>query len=264
MTLPDSCPPPQRVNILGVGVSAVDRSLALDQMECWIENQVRTYIVVCPVYTIMRAQDDATLGRIINQAGMVTPDGMPLVFLSRRRGQKQVGRVYGPDLLLDFSELAARAGYSNYYYGGAPGIPESLADILAKRFPGLRVAGTYSPPFRDLTSQEENDVVARINQAAPDVVWVGLGSLKQEYWMSHFRQRLSAPILIGVGAAFDFITGRIPQAPRWMQNASLEWLFRLLVEPNRLWRRYLLYNPLFVWNVFLQETGLKRWPLDEG
>lgn len=264
MTLLDPCQPPERINILGVGVSAINMQQTLDQMVCWIANRVRTYIIVCPVYTVMRAQEETDLGQIVNQAGLVTPDGMPLVFLSRWRGQKQVDRVYGPDLLLAFSELSAREGYSNYYYGGASGIAPQLADNLRARYPGLPVAGTYTPPFRDLSPQEEDEVASRVNQANPDVVWVGLGSLKQEYWMGHFRQRLDAPILIGVGAAFDYITGRIPQAPRWMQNMSLEWLFRLMVEPARLWRRYLLYNPRFVWNVFLQETRLKHWTLDES
>ena len=261
MTQSQDCPPPDRVNILGVGISAINMQQALDQMVCWIENRVRSYIIVCPVYTVMRAQEEDALDHIVRQAGLVTPDGMPLVILSRWHGQKQVDRVYGPDLLLAFSELSANKGYSNFYYGGAPGVPEGLENTLTERFPNLIVAGAYSPPFRDLTPQEEEDIVAMINQAKPDVVWVGLGSLKQEYWMGHFRQRLDAPILIGVGAAFDYITGRVAQAPRWMRKLSLEWLFRLMVEPARLWRRYLLYNPRFVWNVFLQETRLKDWPL---
>ena len=259
----DLCPPPERVNILGVGVSALNMDRTLDNMACLIEHNIRTYIVVCPVYTVMNTLEDPALRSIVNEAGLVTPDGMPLVILSRLRGYRDVRRVYGPDIMLAFSEWAAGKGYSNYYYGGAPGVADALADELGRRFPGLSVAGTFSPPFRELSPDGEDEIVEMINDAAPDVVWVGLGSPKQDYWMARFRERLNAPILIGVGAAFDYITGRVPQAPRWMQRMALEWLFRLMVEPGRLWRRYMIYNPLFLWNILLQETGLKRWSIDE-
>jgi N-acetylglucosaminyldiphosphoundecaprenol N-acetyl-beta-D-mannosaminyltransferase len=137
-----------------------------------------------------------------------------------------------------------------------------VADRLRQRYPGLKIAGTYSPPFRDLTPEEEDDVVAMINDADPDVVWVGIGSHKQELWMRHFRSRLNAPVLIGVGAAFDFHAGIKKQAPLWMQRNALEWLHRLLQEPARLWQRYVINNPLFIILVFLQMTGLVRFPLD--
>jgi len=148
--------------------------------------------------------------------------------------------------MLRVLERAAEAGWSSYFYGGAQGVPELLAAAMQERFPGLRVAGTASPPFRPLTPAEERDVVASINAARPDLVWVGLSTPKQERWMAHFRERLDAPVLLGVGAAFDFHTGRVRQAPRWMQTRGLEWLFRLAVEPRRLWRRYLSNNPRFV------------------
>lgn len=259
----DLCPPPERVNILGVGVSALNMTQALNHLECLIKHDIHTYIVVCPVYTVMNTLEDPALRRIVNGAGLVTPDGMPLVILSRMRGYRDVGRVYGPDIMLAFSKRAAAEGYSNYYYGGAPGVADALADELSSRFPSLPVAGTFSPPFHELSDDDEAEIVAMINEAAPDIVWIGLGSPKQDYWMVRFRERLNAPILIGVGAAFDYISGRVPQAPRWMQRMALEWFFRLIVEPGRLWRRYLIYNPLFLWNVFLQETGLKRWSIGE-
>ncbi len=261
---PNPCARPARVNILGVGVSAVNMAQALEQIACWIDHRVRTYVVVCPVYTVMQCHEKPDLRRLVNRAGMVTPDGMPLVFLCRRLGHPTVSRVYGPDLLLAFSEMATRRGYTSFYYGGAEGVATRLAEVMTARFPGLRVVGTYSPPYRDLTPEEDATVVEQINAAAPDVVWVGLGSPKQDYWMAAHRDRLEAPVLIGVGAAFDFLTGRVRQAPRWMQRNGLEWLFRLATEPRRLWRRYLIYNPLFVFYMTLQLLGLRRLLLDEG
>lgn len=237
---------------------------ALDQMICWIEERQRTYVVVSPVHTVMESQFDPTYRAVVNRAGMVTPDGMPLVFLSRRLGQHAVERVYGPDVMLAFSELSAARGYKHFYYGGAEGLPEKLANTLKQRFPGLNIVGTYSPPFRPLTPNEDQAVVDMINAANPDVVWVGLGCPKQDFWMAQHRERLHAPILIGVGAAFDFLSGQKQQAPRWMQQHGLEWLYRLVHEPRRLWRRYVIYNPLFIFLVLLQIAGLRRIPLPDG
>jgi len=252
-----------RVNILGVGISAINMPLALDQLACWIEERQRVYVVVCPVHPIMASQFDDHQRAALNGAAMVTPDGMPVVYVSRIMGHRQVDRVYGPDLMLAFSAVLAQRGYTSYYYGGAEGVPEQLAETLTRRFPGLKVAGTYSPPFRALMPDEEQAVIDQINAAQPDVVWVGLGAPKQELWMAAMRERLNAPVLIGVGAAFDFLTGRKPQAPRWMQRHALEWVFRLAHEPRRLWQRYLLYNPLFILYVLLQLLGLRRIPLDD-
>jgi len=214
------------------------------------------------VHTVMECQRDPALKRIHNRSGMTTPDGMPLVWLSRLHGHRHVSRVYGPDLLIAVCQESIRAGYRHFFYGGAEGVPEALAAALLRRFPGLVVAGTYSPPFRPLTPEEDEQIVAMINRARPDIVWVGLGAPKQEYWMAEHVGRLEAPVMVGVGAAFDFHSGRKKQAPRWMQRSGLEWLFRLLTEPRRLWRRYLINNPLFLWLVALQLLGLRRYPLD--
>jgi len=237
-------------------------SQALDQIACWIAHRIPTYVVVACVNDIMHAHRNPVLRRVTNAAGMVTPDGMPLVFLSRWMGYPHVDRVYGPDLMLAVSAMMAERGYSSYYYGGAEGVPEMLAEKMSARFPGLKIAGTYSPPFRSLIREEDEAIVEQINAANPDVIWVALGCPKQTIWMAEHRPRLKAPVLIGVGAAFDFHTGRIPQAPRWMQRRALEWLFRLGTEPRRLWRRYLISNPLFVLYVALQITGLRRIPLE--
>jgi N-acetylglucosaminyldiphosphoundecaprenol N-acetyl-beta-D-mannosaminyltransferase len=251
-----------RANILGVGVSALNMAMALEIIEGWIERREPHYVCVTGVHGVMESQRDGELRRIHNRAGLVTPDGMPLVWLSRLQGFHHVERVYGPDLMLALCERLAAKGYRHFFYGGAEGVPEQLASVLQKRFPGLQVAGTFSPPFRSLTADEDDRIVQMINAAAPDIVWVGLSTPKQERWMAGHRERLTAPVLIGVGAAFDFLTGRKPQAPRWMQRAGLEWLFRLLTEPRRLWRRYLINNPLFVALVVLQALGVRRYGLE--
>jgi len=251
-----------RANILGVGVSAINMAMALEIIEGWIERREPHYVCVTGVHGVMESQRDEELRRIHNRAGLVTPDGMPLVWLSRLQSFHHVERVYGPDLMLALCERSVAKGYRHFFYGGAEGVPEQLASVLQKRFPGLQVAGTFSPPFRPLTADEDDRIVQMINAAAPDIVWVGLSTPKQERWMAGHRERLTAPVLIGVGAAFDFLTGRKPQAPRWMQRAGLEWLFRLLTEPRRLWRRYLINNPLFVALVVLQALGVRRYGLE--
>ena len=209
----------------------------------------------------MESQRDETLRGIHNRAGLVTPDGMPLVWLSRLRGLRHVGRVYGPDLLLACCAHSLSKGYRHFFYGGAPGVPEQLVSRLREQFPGLAVAGWHSPPFRPLTPPEDEEIVRRIDEAAPDIVWVGLSTPKQERWMHEHVGRLKAPALIGVGAAFDFVSGRKRQAPAWMRHSGLEWMFRLASEPRRLWRRYLVNNPLFVWKVVLQAVGARRYEL---
>jgi len=252
----------RRTNVLGVGISAINMALAVETIGRWIAGRTPHYVFITNVHTVMECQRDPALKRIHNRSGMTTPDGMPLVWLSRLHGHRHVSRVYGPDLLIAVCQESIRAGYRHFFYGGAEGVPEALAAALLRRFPGLVVAGTYSPPFRPLTPEEDEQIVAMINRARPDIVWVGLGAPKQEYWMAEHVGRLEAPVMVGVGAAFDFHSGRKKQAPRWMQRSGLEWLFRLLTEPRRLWRRYLINNPLFLWLVALQLLGLRRYPLD--
>jgi N-acetylglucosaminyldiphosphoundecaprenol N-acetyl-beta-D-mannosaminyltransferase len=227
-------------------------------MEQAITARRRVYACTCPVYTLMQGHEQPEVRAALNGADWVTPDGMPVVWALRWLGARSVGRVYGPDMLLALSAVSARRGFRNYYLGGAPGVAEALAQTLTRRFPGLVAAGTDSPPFRAQTETEEAAMLQRVDASAADVVWVGLGSPKQDLWMARCRPRLEAPLLVGVGAAFDFFTGRQAQAPAWMQRAGLEWLFRLAHEPRRLWRRYLVYNPKFVLHLALQLAGLKR------
>ena len=253
-----------RVNILGVGVSAVDMAMALDEIERWIDAREPHYVCVTGVHGVMESQRDESLRAIHNRAGLVTPDGMPLVWLSRWKGRPHVSRVYGPDLMLAVCERSTERGWRHFLFGGAEGVPELLADRLRARFPGLQIVGTYSPPFRPLTPEEDADLVARITAAGPDFVWVGLSTPKQERWMSDHVGRLAAPVLLGVGAAFDFHAGLKAQAPRWMQRSGLEWLFRLATEPRRLWRRYCVNNPRFVWATLLQALGIRRFEIAGG
>jgi N-acetylglucosaminyldiphosphoundecaprenol N-acetyl-beta-D-mannosaminyltransferase len=227
-------------------VSAIDMDQALAAITGWIARGDRQYVCVTGVHGVMESQRDPELRRIHNAAGLVTPDGMPLVWLARRAGFRHVGRVYGPDLLLACCHASVARGYRHFFYGGNPGVAQRLSDRLVRRFPGLRVVGTYSPPYRPAGAAERDEVVQQINASGADIVWVGLSTPKQERWMDAHRTRLVAPVLIGVGAAFDFHAGIKRQAPRWMQQSGLEWLFRLGQEPRRLWRRYSYNNVRFI------------------
>jgi N-acetylglucosaminyldiphosphoundecaprenol N-acetyl-beta-D-mannosaminyltransferase len=253
----------QRINILGVGVSALNPEMALRTIERWIQDRSPHYVCVRDVHGVVRSVQDKNLRQIHNCSGLVVPDGMPLVWVSRLKGYTAVQRVYGPDLMLNLCSRSIKSGYRHFLYGGGPGINEMLAKDLRNRFPGLQIVGMYSPPFRPLSEIEDQEICARIQEVKPDIVWVGLSTPKQEFWMSEHIDRLNVPVLIGVGAAFDFHAGVKPQAPRWMQNSGLEWLFRLASEPKRLWRRYLVNNPLFLILIAAQLLGLLSFPLEE-
>jgi N-acetylglucosaminyldiphosphoundecaprenol N-acetyl-beta-D-mannosaminyltransferase len=233
---------------------------ALRTIEDWIERRAQHFVCITGVHGVIESQSDPELMAIHERAGLVTPDGMPLVWMARKLGHPRTERVYGPDLMIALSALSARKGYRQYYYGGAPGLADRLRGELAKRFPGLVVAGTFSPPFGAVPDDEDQATVRMINEARPDIVWVGLSTPKQEYWMAGHVGRIDAPVMIGVGAAFDFLAGTKRQAPRWMQRNGLEWLFRLLSEPRRLWRRYGKIVPQFILGAGLQLLREKNAP----
>jgi len=250
-------PSPSEVDILGVRVSATTMEETLELVEGWIARREPRYVCVSGMHGVMESQWDDRLRQVHNTADLVTPDGMSLVWLCKLKGERAVERVYGPDLMLALCGRSSNPGYRHFFYGASPEVLEALRARLCTRYPGLEVVGTYSPPFRSLTSQEDTDVVQRITQAQPDIVWVGLSTPKQEQWMADHVGRLGTAVLIGVGAAFDFHAGVKRQAPRWMQRNGLEWLFRLLSEPRRLWRRYLVNIPLFGWYLVLEALGLR-------
>jgi N-acetylglucosaminyldiphosphoundecaprenol N-acetyl-beta-D-mannosaminyltransferase len=236
----------ERANILGVEVSPITMEEALATIEHWIAARTPNYVCITGAHGVIESQSDDRLRAIHNGAGLVTPDGMPLVWMCRALGYQQTNRVYGPDLMRALSALSARRGYRQFYYGGNNGVADLLKETLEKQHPGLQVVGTHTPPFRTLTAQEDEAVVRKINEARPDIVWVGLSTPKQEYWMAAHAERIEAPVMIGIGAAFDFLSGLKPQAPPVMQRNGLEWLYRLVTEPRRLWRRYLSIVPGFL------------------
>jgi N-acetylglucosaminyldiphosphoundecaprenol N-acetyl-beta-D-mannosaminyltransferase len=235
-----------RVNILGVDVSAITMDDAVAAIDAWIDDGSPNYICITGVHGVMESRRDPALREIHNRAGLVTPDGMPLVWMSHLLGHPRVRRVYGPDLMRTMSAVSAQRGYRNYDYGGGAGTAEHLRDVLTRTYPGLQVVGTLSPPFRRLTDEEDEEIMHEIDAARPDIIWVGLSTPKQERWMAAHVGRLRAPVMIGVGAAFDFLSGEKPQAPGWMQRNGLEWLYRALSEPRRLGYRYARNNPEFI------------------
>jgi len=244
---------------MGVRVDAVQIPGVIETMKGWIEERREPrFIAVTGMHGVTEARHDPAFRRALNTADLVVPDGMPLVWMGRRHGHPLERRVYGPELMIEFCRATAPRGYRHFFYGGAPGVAATLAERMSSTFRGVRVAGIFSPPFRDLHEREKESLRAWINRAAPDVLWVGLSTPKQEKWMVENRAHLDVPVMVGVGAAFDLNTGRIRQAPPWMRENGLEWLYRFSRDPRRLWRRYLLRGPEFLWNVSLEITRLRR------
>lgn len=244
--------------VLGIPLSVTDYESTLDWIDAMVAARARGYVCVSAVHTVMAAQEDVELRAAVLGADLVVPDGQPLVWALNALGHSLDSRVYGPDLMWKACARAAARGTSFYLYGGrTPDALDELVTRLRTAHPGLRIVGTHCPPFRALTTVEQAAVVADIEASGADVVWVGIGVPKQEKWMAALRPRLSAPVLVGVGAAFDFHAGLVPQAPAWMQARGLEWLFRLKQEPRRLWKRYLRHNPAFVIG-FLRQYGRRQ------
>lgn len=235
--------------ILGVQTDAQGFDEAITTLAAWASGTTGRYVSTCPVYTLMMCREQPDVMQAVNGADMVTADGMPIVWVQQRRGHRQAERVYGPDIMDALCRRTAGTAIKHYFWGGLPGVAEQLVERLQAKNPSLHVAGTFSPPVQTVGSTPDPAVVDQLNRSGADVIWVGLGSPKQDLWMQRYRPVLHAPLLIGVGAAFDMLAGIKAQAPRWMQRSGIEWLFRLAQEPRRLGRRYLVYNPLFVWHV---------------
>jgi N-acetylglucosaminyldiphosphoundecaprenol N-acetyl-beta-D-mannosaminyltransferase len=257
-----------RINVLGVGISALTLDSAVDSVLAAVAEGRQGYVTVTGVHGVSECQHDAELRRIHNESLLSTPDGVPLTWMGRLQGKRphEMQRVYGPDLMLQLFERGQSQGLRHYLYGGDEGVAPLLAEKLSVRFPGVEIVGLTTPPFRPLSEAEELQFVTELRGLAPHCVWVGLSTPKQERFMAELLERHSTElpkplVLLGVGAAFDFHAGLKPQAPSWMQRAGLEWFFRLRQEPRRLWRRYLKNNPVFVARAALQLTGLRKYDL---
>lgn len=251
-----------RVNVLGVGISALNLNSAVEALLTAAKRRLKGYVCVTGVHGVSEAQGDLAFRQILNRSFLNTPDGMPMVWMGRLQGFKNMDRVYGPDLMLLLCQVSVQHGLSHFFYGGGPGIAEELKKRMEERFPGLRIAGSYTPPFRALSEEEMRTLQTAVASAKPDFFWVGLSTPKQEKFMATCYRQLEASVFLGVGAAFDFHAGKVRQAPLWMQRSGLEWFFRLCSEPRRLWKRYLKNNPLFIWRAICQLTGLKKYQLE--
>jgi len=242
-----------------VPIAVVNIQQACAIIESWIDSNNKTYITVTGIHGIMESQYSTKIKIIHENAGMCVPDGIPTVWIGKLFGHYDMGRVYGPDLMLEILKRSISKGYKHFFYGGKKGVPELLTIKLKKIFPNLNIVGTFAPPFRPLKKREEVYLIKEIDRLKPDIIWVGLSTPKQEKWMADYLNKLNTKVMIGVGAAFDFHAGLLKQAPNWMQRMGLEWLFRLCIEPRRLWKRYLKNNPLFIWKFFLQVLKIKKY-----
>jgi N-acetylglucosaminyldiphosphoundecaprenol N-acetyl-beta-D-mannosaminyltransferase len=246
---PDAPAPvePRTVQVLGIPLALTDYERTMDWIDATVARRDRGYVIAAAVHCVMVAQEDEELRDAVLNASLTLPDGQPLVWAINALGHDLSSRVYGPELMGRYCERAAANGTRLFLYGGRnQGALVQLALNLRRRYPGVRIVGGYSPPYRDLDDEEREALADEINRSRADVVWVGIGVPKQEKWMAQMRDRLDSPVLVGVGAAFDFHAGLVPQAPERLQSIGLEWAFRLAHEPRRLWRRYARYNPRFV------------------
>jgi N-acetylglucosaminyldiphosphoundecaprenol N-acetyl-beta-D-mannosaminyltransferase len=250
-----------QANVLGVGISAVNMADAVRFSDGLLQQGGKGYICVTGVHGVMESQRDAALRDILNRSFLCLPDGMPTVWVGRLQQHRTMGRVYGPEFMLQLCKLSARHGHRHFLYGGKRGVAEKLRARLEVLVPAINIVGTYTPPFRPLTAFEEEELITQINASRPDIVWVGLSTPKQERFMAHYIDSLNIGLMIGVGAAFDIHAGLLTDAPQWIKNCGLQWLDRLYQEPSRLWRRYLTNNPRFLWDIALQFSGLKRFEM---
>lgn len=256
---PDVILRPSAVEVVGIPITVIDYDRTLEWIDAMVSTRRRGYVCACNVHTVMAAREDPELRAALMTSSLNVPDGQPLVWALNALGSRLTDRVYGPELMARAcAHAAAETGHRVYLYGGHDRVAlRQLCESLRDRFPGINIVGGYSPPFRALRPEERAAIAEDINDSEADVVWVGIGVPKQEKWMAAFRSQLEAPVLIGVGAAFDFLAGRVPQAPPWLQRRGLEWAYRLAQEPRRLWPRYLRYNPRFV-GVFARQLAREQ------
>ncbi|MCF7907817.1 MAG: WecB/TagA/CpsF family glycosyltransferase [Candidatus Omnitrophica bacterium] len=243
----------EAISILGTKLNIIQIPGVIDIMERWIkEVETGNYIVIANANDVMMGRKYQAVNQSINESSLSVADGISLVWAARVQGRHLERRVYGPDLMLEFLKTSCHKEYSHFFYGSDPDTLKTMVDKIKTKFPQIKISGFYSPPFRKLTDSEDEAVAKMINQSCPDVLWVGLGCPRQQLWMHEHRDKLKVPVMAGVGAAFDFIAGTKLQAPQWMRNNGFEWLFRLVTEPKRLWKRYLVGNFIFLW-LYLKE-----------
>jgi len=252
------------VNVLDIGVHAVDMEQSVARMRLALEEGRKGYVCLASVHGIMEARRNRDLRSIFANAYLVAPDGMPTVWMGHLQGLPGMQRVFGPDLMLEIFSRRELSGYKHFLCGGEPGVAEQLHDEMLRRFPWVSIVGTYAPPFRPMSAEEESELAAQVRQLKPDIFWVGLSTPKQERFMARYLPMLDTKLMIGVGAAFLFHTGVIKDSPSWVKRAGLQWLHRLLQEPARLWRRYLVNVPLFLFQAVLQLTGLRSYGFRRG
>ncbi|AXC11268.1 N-acetylmannosaminyltransferase [Acidisarcina polymorpha] len=255
-----STKPAAAARVLGVAVEALNMNLALERIAGELHERRKGYICLTGVHGIMEAQRDPRLAEIYASAAMTVPDGAPTVWVGRWQGHSSMQRVAGPELMLELMRRKEFAGYTHFLYGGEEGVAQRLRQQLTLRFPWVRIAGTFTPPFRDLNEVEEDALLAAVDELRPDIIWVGISTPKQERFMHRYLHRLNTTLMFGVGAAFDYHTGRIQDAPQWIKVIGMQWLHRLVQDPRRLWKRYLRNNSSFLWNIALQLTGLRDYP----
>jgi N-acetylglucosaminyldiphosphoundecaprenol N-acetyl-beta-D-mannosaminyltransferase len=244
--------------VLGVRLDAIQIPKAINLIKEFVKGSKTGYfIALIDSHQVMEGCKDPVFKAMLNSADLSLPDGMPLLWLAKKKGFLLKRRVYGPELMETFLSQT-RGEYSHFFYGGKPKVTERLAQVLKQKYPELRISGFYSPPFKQLDEEEDAGIIDLINNAKPDILWVGLGVPKQEKWIYTHRQKIKVPVMIGVGAAFDFLSGSKPQAPSWMRESGLEWTFRLITEPKRLWYRYLVLGPKFVIYLMLEHLGMRK------
>jgi N-acetylglucosaminyldiphosphoundecaprenol N-acetyl-beta-D-mannosaminyltransferase len=253
---------PPRANILGVGVHALSLEQAVAIIDSAISERRKGIVCATGVHGITEARQDPRFRALLNSAFLNIPDSRPTFWVGRLEGFRQIDHIGGPRLMLKVCEMSVKKGYTHFLYGGDLGVAQQLQRVLFRKFPGIKVTGTYTPPFRPLTHDEESDLLRLVSQQKPDICWVGISTPKQERFMAEYLNKLDTTVMIGVGAAFDFHTGRVKDAPQWMKSAGLAWVHRLCQEPRRLWKRYLKANPRFVYEVTLQLLRLKRYDLE--
>jgi N-acetylglucosaminyldiphosphoundecaprenol N-acetyl-beta-D-mannosaminyltransferase len=252
--------PAATAKLLGISIDALDMERSLERIAVELEEGRKGYVCLAGVHGIMEAHRDPRLAAIYASAAITVPDGAPTEWIGRWQGHHWMRRVAGPDLMIEVFRRKQFSGYTHFLYGGEEGVAQKLRERLTNRFPGARIIGTFTPPFRDLNEAEEQSLMAQVRELKPDIIWVGISTPRQERFMQRYLGRLDTTLMFGVGAAFDFHTGRIQDAPQWIKRIGMQWLHRLVQDPRRLWKRYLRNNSAFLWHIALQLTGLREYP----